>query len=223
MDILQSQSGGQENSREIRFMVRKAGGLNLPKVSRQAEYFRSKISPTESVATVLTRKRNNISSEKRSALLVVAALIITATYQTALSPPGGVWQGNNPAISSTPSPENNTTLLHSPGSVVMAGWFPYLWLSNSFALWVSILFTAILLPTSLYSRLLLSALSLLSVSYTVSITVISETGWLFIPSYLLLGCFGITLPFLQLTGPLQRLEQRMGKNQVLYSAYKVSD
>ncbi|KAK9999781.1 hypothetical protein SO802_019384 [Lithocarpus litseifolius] len=33
-----------------------------------------------------------MTDEKRNALLVVAALLVTVTYQAALSPPGGLWQ-----------------------------------------------------------------------------------------------------------------------------------
>ncbi|KAK8576828.1 hypothetical protein V6N13_121828 [Hibiscus sabdariffa] len=38
---------------------------------------------------------DDISSDDRNALLVILALLLTATYQAALSPPGGVWQGDN--------------------------------------------------------------------------------------------------------------------------------
>ncbi|GKV28503.1 hypothetical protein SLEP1_g37547 [Rubroshorea leprosula] len=39
-------------------------------------------------------QNNKISSDMRNAMLVVAVLILTASYQASLSPPGGVWQGN---------------------------------------------------------------------------------------------------------------------------------
>lgn len=38
--------------------------------------------------------KKKISDGSRSALLVIVALIITTTYQTALQPPGGVYQSN---------------------------------------------------------------------------------------------------------------------------------
>ncbi|KAF8099431.1 hypothetical protein N665_0244s0030 [Sinapis alba] len=40
----------------------------------------------------LTRERSESSSETQEAILVVAILIVTATYQVGLSPPGGFWQ-----------------------------------------------------------------------------------------------------------------------------------
>ncbi|EOY18331.1 Ankyrin repeat-containing protein [Theobroma cacao] len=36
---------------------------------------------------------DNVSSEDRNALLVVLGLLLTATYQASISPPGSVWQG----------------------------------------------------------------------------------------------------------------------------------
>ncbi|KAK8514881.1 hypothetical protein V6N13_121830 [Hibiscus sabdariffa] len=43
---------------------------------------------------------DDISRDDRNALLVILALLQTATYQAALSPPGGVWQGDNTSKSS---------------------------------------------------------------------------------------------------------------------------
>lgn len=43
-----------------------------------------------------TKHRSLNSNDSRSAILVVAVLIVTATYQAGLSPPGGYWQENSP-------------------------------------------------------------------------------------------------------------------------------
>ncbi|WZZ75000.1 hypothetical protein YC2023_086370 [Brassica napus] len=45
-----------------------------------------------------TRHCSQNSSDSRSVILVVAILIVTATYQAGLSPPGGVWQENSPEL-----------------------------------------------------------------------------------------------------------------------------
>ncbi|XP_039038827.1 ankyrin repeat-containing protein BDA1-like [Hibiscus syriacus] len=43
----------------------------------------------------LASEAKNMSSERSNALVVVTVLILTATYQAALSPPGGVFQANS--------------------------------------------------------------------------------------------------------------------------------
>lgn len=49
------------------------------------------------------------SSDVRSIVLIVATLIATATYQTGLSPPGGVWQDDyHPSRNTTTTTSTNT-------------------------------------------------------------------------------------------------------------------
>lgn len=43
-----------------------------------------------------TRHGSRESTDFRNAILVVAVLIVTATYQAGLSPPGGYWEDNSP-------------------------------------------------------------------------------------------------------------------------------
>ncbi|TYH00245.1 hypothetical protein ES288_A10G259400v1 [Gossypium darwinii] len=44
---------------------------------------------------LIFQNMDNISADDRNALLVILGLLLTATYQATLSPPGGVWQGEN--------------------------------------------------------------------------------------------------------------------------------
>ncbi|KAL6962996.1 hypothetical protein U1Q18_037962 [Sarracenia purpurea var. burkii] len=61
-------------------------------------------------------KARDPPSEVRNALLVIAVLIATATYQSVLSPPGGVWQDDSlPAAG-----DDTTTKPHTAGQSVMA-------------------------------------------------------------------------------------------------------
>ncbi|CAA7057406.1 unnamed protein product, partial [Microthlaspi erraticum] len=96
LDILDSQREHHTN-RKIENILRKSGGKSgksLPKTKKVSEILRYPISFTEHLFTQTARYRNQTPEGSRSALLVIAALIITATYQTALQPPGGVYQAN---------------------------------------------------------------------------------------------------------------------------------
>lgn len=59
-----------------------------------------------------TSHRSLNSNDSRSAILVVAILIVTATYQAGLRPPGGYWQEN-----SSDSTQDND---HAAGQMTMS-------------------------------------------------------------------------------------------------------
>ncbi|MBA0629620.1 hypothetical protein Godav_024148, partial [Gossypium davidsonii] len=44
---------------------------------------------------LIFQNMDDISADDSNALLVILGLLLTATYQATLSPPGGVWQGEN--------------------------------------------------------------------------------------------------------------------------------
>ncbi|KAL5538029.1 hypothetical protein UlMin_045763 [Ulmus minor] len=95
----------------------------------------------------LERQRDGFE-DKRGMLMTVATLMATATFQTALSPPGGVWQEN---ISSGPFDCSETNICYA-GTSVLARAKPYVYLL--FLLEVSFSFlaslgTIILLMTGL--------------------------------------------------------------------------
>ncbi|MBA0629781.1 hypothetical protein Godav_024285 [Gossypium davidsonii] len=46
-------------------------------------------------SSLISHEIDNISGEDRNALLVILGLLLTATFQASLSPPGGVWQGDS--------------------------------------------------------------------------------------------------------------------------------
>ncbi|XP_010440064.1 PREDICTED: ankyrin repeat-containing protein NPR4-like [Camelina sativa] len=62
-----------------------------------------------------TSHRSLNSNDGRSAILVVAILIVTATYQAGLSPPGGYWQEN-----SSDSTQDNDNTIHAAGQMTMS-------------------------------------------------------------------------------------------------------
>ncbi|KAH1045472.1 hypothetical protein J1N35_036256 [Gossypium stocksii] len=47
------------------------------------------------VSSLMSHEIDNMSGEERNALLVILGLLLTATFQASLSPPGGIWQGDN--------------------------------------------------------------------------------------------------------------------------------
>ncbi|EOY18961.1 Ankyrin repeat-containing protein, putative [Theobroma cacao] len=70
--------------------------LFKPKAEPLHQKFRSRIKFPENAAIRALGPIMNMSVESMNAFLVALALIITAIYESLLSPPGGVWQGNDP-------------------------------------------------------------------------------------------------------------------------------
>ncbi|KAG2329884.1 hypothetical protein Bca52824_001064 [Brassica carinata] len=62
---------------------------SIPKPKAVSEFFKSPLDFSTFNSTITNRLRTNTSEEARGAFLIVFTLIITATYQTALQPPGG--------------------------------------------------------------------------------------------------------------------------------------
>ncbi|GLU07214.1 hypothetical protein SLE2022_241790 [Rubroshorea leprosula] len=90
-------SYGKVNESETAEILRQAGCLkaeSIPVRQILAESLRTRMSWSQKLRRTMVRQNNMISSDMRNAMLVVAVLILTTTYQTCLSPPGGVWQGN---------------------------------------------------------------------------------------------------------------------------------
>ncbi|XP_059441852.1 ankyrin repeat-containing protein BDA1-like [Corylus avellana] len=127
LDILHGQTGIDKI--EMRNMLRRAGALGtlsdspLPTIKRHEAFYRSFLRLFIMLEALRHRRRNNLSKvEWRSMVLVVLGLLVTTTYQTTLSPPGGIWQdnynattssGNSPTPSPAPAP---TTAAHKAGT-----------------------------------------------------------------------------------------------------------
>ncbi|CAD5327522.1 unnamed protein product [Arabidopsis thaliana] len=171
LDILHNQRDHHANS-NIENIIRKWGGKSgnsLPKSKKVSEILRSPISFTEHLFTQTARYRNQTSEGTRSALLVIAALIITATYQTALQPPGGVYQENAAEESKK-----------SVGTVVMSHKYFFVLRGVNTMAFVGAIFMAFcLLPAGEgYVWWFLWIAVPLYVSYLVSMSVISpDTVW----------------------------------------------
>ncbi|KAF8379198.1 hypothetical protein HHK36_028627 [Tetracentron sinense] len=113
---------------------------NNPSVSESSQ------PPTSDWEEFFKFKRGRDSpGDARNALLVIAILIVTATYQAGLSPPGGVWQED-----SKPSDNNstNTSKVHYAGEAILGSSnlvsFGFFMFSNSMGFFCSLLMIFIL-------------------------------------------------------------------------------
>lgn len=94
--------GGEPEDSEINQILREAGAVRSRDHNTRQTATTTENETTQSEETLMTHKqfldyfknkKDRVShNETRSVLLVIAILIATATYQAALSPPGGVWQ-----------------------------------------------------------------------------------------------------------------------------------
>ncbi|KAL1079916.1 hypothetical protein V6Z11_D10G253200 [Gossypium hirsutum] len=83
----------QHNKRES---VRILRGCFSPGVSNiKSKWEKQIVKYVAKASSIIFDDLDNISSDYRNALLVVFGLLLTGTYQATLSPPGGVWQGDN--------------------------------------------------------------------------------------------------------------------------------
>ncbi|MBA0864741.1 hypothetical protein Goshw_005671 [Gossypium schwendimanii] len=146
----------------------------------------------------LAREKSNISEEMLNSTLVVTVLVITAIYQSSLSPPGGVWQAasTNTSTSDPLFPTSNNVTVHffegngsnksianhlmgeesrKAGTTILDPWVYFLfWFLNSLAFLLSIFFTLFML--SCVTRLVLTPLYLLCLSYILSMTILAPSA-----------------------------------------------
>ncbi|KAF2546279.1 hypothetical protein F2Q70_00019927 [Brassica cretica] len=130
-----SQGPGEEEDLDLEQVVVNTGckeAASVPRSKAQYEIYKSPLTFWTFCSTFMRRLRSNTSDEARAVFLIVCTLIITATYQTALQPPGGVHQ-----------PEEDV----NAGSAVMKHtFFILLWVSNTVGFCCAILYTFCLLP-----------------------------------------------------------------------------
>ncbi|XP_044477284.1 ankyrin repeat-containing protein BDA1-like [Mangifera indica] len=137
-----------------------ASQLHLPslrdsKKTLLAEYFSGGLTCSEKILKGFSQgyqRVDQVPLEVRNVLLVVAILIATATYQAALSPPGGYWQddgnlqpaANNTGISNTTSTIFNTEQ-HAAGKMIRQSFRQFSFFTfNSLAFFTSLRIISIL-------------------------------------------------------------------------------
>ncbi|MED6217245.1 hypothetical protein PIB30_016060 [Stylosanthes scabra] len=147
----------------------KAGAIRSSSIEVRptlADELRSNITARKKVITGIKRIRESMSDSHREAYLVVAALILTAIYQSALSPPGGLYQSEIGAKNSA-SAEAGKSVLSSSDFFVFS-------LLNKTVLFLTILLTSlVLIPTGWVGFQLIGPTFSIAFSYLFSMDLIS--------------------------------------------------
>ncbi|KAF2559741.1 hypothetical protein F2Q68_00013390 [Brassica cretica] len=164
-----SQGSGEEEDLDLEQVVVNTGckeAASVPRSKAQYEIYKSPLTFWTFCSTFMRRLRSNTSDEARGVFLIVCILIITATYQTALQPPGGVHQ-----------PEEDV----NAGSAVMKQtFFILLWISNTVGFCCAILYTFCLLPLGMFASWFFWIGGSLCISYALAMAIISPHPLVFI-------------------------------------------
>jgi hypothetical protein len=162
-------------SAEIKGILLSVGAKQSSKVKDAptlADKLRSKVTFMEKILIYILRIRKDISEEQRNAFLIVATLIATATYQSALSPPGGVYQGNAGDNNNV----TNTTSKEIGKSVMSQGDFFTLSILNTLSLLLSTMTIYLLTPSGLIGGLLFTPIFWFAYCYVYNMKLISPTS-----------------------------------------------
>ncbi|CAG7868892.1 unnamed protein product [Brassica rapa] len=134
LDILRRQGqideGGDLEQAALKTGCKEAA--SLPKLVRGYDFFKSPITFWAYCSTHTRRISSDTSDEARGVFLIICTLLITATYQTSLQPPGGVNQSEGHAV-------------------MKQTFFIVLWVSNTIGFCCAIFYTFCLLPARAFS------------------------------------------------------------------------
>ncbi|KAL3741204.1 hypothetical protein ACJRO7_016780 [Eucalyptus globulus] len=138
LEIFQDQGGDQDLTKRLRCLERRAR-CATPQLSL-SQFFSTQLTVYEKCKMLL----GNRNESARNIILIMSTLIATASYQAALTPPGGYWQDNstNPPANSTVvsanTSSNATGKPHHVGSMTMNGLALYLFTTlNGTVFWAS--------------------------------------------------------------------------------------
>ncbi|XP_050919591.1 uncharacterized protein LOC127137150 [Lathyrus oleraceus] len=177
-------------------------GSKITKAPTLAEQLRF-MATIINVQTWIRRIRSNISEDQRNTWLIVATLVATVTYESALSPPGGVFQvsasdDNNMRI--TPTDEFFSTRGNAGKSILSRDSFMIFSLANMLSFCVSIIAILILTPGGALGLLVIGPVSLFVCCYLIAMPAISptraNTTILYIPMYSIVFIVLVYLTFI---------------------------
>jgi hypothetical protein len=164
---------------EIKNILRSAGAKPSSQVT-DAPTLEQRLSRTQIIYKVLTslcRIRNNILEEQRNTWMIVATLVATATYQSASSPVGGVYQVNASDNNVNITSSNSTiSTPRNAGKSVLSGedFFVFLF-SNLLSFLTSTIAVVFLIPTGSIGGLVAAPVGSFIAGYLFSLLRISPT------------------------------------------------
>ncbi|MED6158232.1 hypothetical protein PIB30_030979, partial [Stylosanthes scabra] len=174
---------------EIQRILLKAGAIHGASVRVVNLEKKLKSKSMRKAEVLLRRMRNSTSMEERNLYLVIVALIITAIYQSALSPPGGLYQldgggggaNNTNNVNATTSLKFNKTAIDPLGiagkSILPTYDFGIVALVNSGTLLWALAIVLLLIPSSLFNMILLFVpLLFFELSYCLSLWAITPSN-----------------------------------------------
>ncbi|KAL2327611.1 hypothetical protein Fmac_021038 [Flemingia macrophylla] len=167
-------------SEEIKSIIERAKGKRgspVTNIPTFADKLKSNITMVDKINHIIWRTRRHITEDQRNAFLIAATLVATATYQSALSPPGGVYQSDaeeNNNANNTSLTFMGFTLPRKTGRSVMPGGnFLLLFSANTLSFLASITTIFVLVPRGKLRRILSAPMVWFINSYLYSMSVIS--------------------------------------------------
>ncbi|WJX87950.1 hypothetical protein P8452_70084 [Trifolium repens] len=165
---------------EIKKLLSRSRAKSGSKVSdthTRAHRLRSNTSIVDKVGTFMRRIRRDILDEQRNTWLIVVTLVVTSTFQAALSPPGGVYQVNASENNASIISSNSTisTPKNAGKSVLSKDDFLVFSLTNMLSFLVSTIVIFILTPSGIVGIFVYAPVSWFALCYLLSTWVISPT------------------------------------------------
>ncbi|XP_045790327.1 ankyrin repeat-containing protein BDA1-like [Trifolium pratense] len=151
-------------------------GLRVRAAHTLAHKLISNITIIDKLVIFTCSLRMNISEEQHNTWLIVATLVATSVYQSALSPPGGVYQANASSDNNVNITSSNSTISNpgNAGKSVMSNFYFFMFsVANILSFLVSIIAIFILTPSGVLGGLVSGPVVLFSMNYLVSMRYIS--------------------------------------------------
>ncbi|XVF83521.1 hypothetical protein PTKIN_Ptkin16aG0495400 [Pterospermum kingtungense] len=195
--IEQERNERQVNNDELRGFIRR---LNPFGAGDPRRFMFKIMDKFQTLAIIISGESKRMTKEDRSAFLVVAGLVLTATYNASVNPPGGAWASSTDSGASMNTTSNHALNgtssgpKHKAGTAIMdINHFFIFWIYNSTTFGATLMLVSCLLPSGYYSSSLLFSLYLLGLCYGSSLSILSPTSSYQASSYGLSVWFALTV------------------------------